>query len=174
VLIAALQHWRVAVWVALLALAAGQTVRLDAARAALTQERANHEVAALAALAAQAASATKTLAVERAHAAAQHRIADDFAREKQKMEDARIADAAVARSLRDRLAAATAKQPTKNHADTVGCERDRDRLEALGQLAGEGVELLAEGRNLLQQRDHEVALLLDQIRLDRASCEAPR
>ena len=98
-LIAALQHWRVAVWVALLALAAGQTVRLDAA---------------------------------------------------------------------------TAKQPTKNHADTVGCERDRDRLEALGQLAGEGVELLAEGRNLLQQRDHEVALLLDQIRLDRASCEAPR
>ena len=47
-------------------------------------------------------------------------------------------------------------------------------IEALGQLAGEGVELLAEGRNLLQQRDHEVALLLDQIRLDRASCEAPR
>lgn len=48
-LIAALQHWRVAVWVALLALAAGQTVRLDAARAALAQERANHEAAALAA-----------------------------------------------------------------------------------------------------------------------------
>ena len=168
-LIAALQHWRVAVWVALLALAAGQTVRLDAARAALAQERANHEAAALAA---QAASANKTLAVERAHAAAQQRIADDFAREKQKMEDARIADAAVARGLRDRLAAA--KHPTKNHADTVGCERDRDRLEALGQLAGEGVELLAEGRNLLQQRDREVTLLLDQIRLDRASCEAPR
>ena len=170
-LIAALQHWRVAVWVVLLALAAGQTVRLDAAREALAQERANHEAAALAA---QGASANRTLAVERAHAAAQQRIADDFAREKQKMEDARIADAAVARSLRDRLAAATAKQPAKNHADTVECERDRDRLEALGQLAGEGVELLAEGRNLLQQRDHEVALLLDQIRLDRASCEAPR
>ena len=170
-LISALQHWRVAVWVALLALAAGQTVRLDAARAALAQERANHEAAPLAA---QVASTNKTLAVERAHAAAQQRIADDFAREKQKMEDARIADAAVARSLRDRLAAATAKQPAKNHADTVECERDRDRLEALGQLAGEGVELLAEGRNLLQQRDHEVALLLDQIRLDRASCEAPR
>lgn len=170
-LIAALQHWRVVVWVALLALAAGQTVRLDAARATLAQERANHEAAALAA---QAASATKTLAVERAHAAAQQRIADGFAREKQKMEDARIADAAVARSLRDRLAATTAKQPTKNHADPVGCERDRDRLEALGQLAGEGVELLAEGRNLLQQRDREVTLLLDQIRLDRASCEALR
>ena len=75
-LIAALQHWRVVVWVALLALAAGQTVRLDAARAALAQERSNHE-ATWAARA--AASATKTLAVERAHAAAQQRIADDFA-----------------------------------------------------------------------------------------------
>ena len=77
-LIAALQHWRVAAWVALLALAAGQTVRLDAARAALAQERSNHEAAALAA---KVASTNKTLAVERAHAAAQQRIADDFARD---------------------------------------------------------------------------------------------
>ena len=103
------------------------------------------------------------------HAAAQQEKEDAFHRQKTALARDAARDAATARSLRDRLAVATAAASggTGREADTIACQRDRDRLEALGRMAGEGQELLVEARSLLGQREAEVIRLQDQLRLDR-------
>ncbi len=102
------------------------------------------------------------------HAAAQQEKEDAFYRQKATLARDAARDAAAARSLRDRLAAATSAGSGAGGAvDTAACQRDRDRLEVLGRLAGEGQELLAEARSLLDQREAEVIRLQDQLRLDR-------
>lgn len=47
-----------------------------------------------------------------------------------------------------------------------------DRLEALGSLYAESLDLLIEGRGIIERRDGEVKRLLDQIEIDRAACQA--
>lgn len=103
------------------------------------------------------------------HAAAQQEKEDAFHRRKAALARDAARDAAAARSLRDRLAVATAAASggARREVDTSACQRDRDRLEALGRLAGEGQELLVEARSLLDQREAEVIRMQDQLRLDR-------
>lgn len=78
-------------------------------------------------------------------------------------------DAAVrnAGRLRDQLAAATRRETNGTEADPAACRADQARLESLGQLAGEGVELLEEGRQLLGTTELQLDRAIEQITIDR-------
>ncbi len=102
------------------------------------------------------------------HAVAQQERENEFVKVKARLEGERAADRARAVGLRQQLEAATnAGDRPRDHVDAAACQRDADRLEALGRLAGEGLELLEEGRGLLNQREAELSHLLGQLQLDR-------
>jgi len=105
------------------------------------------------------------------HAAAQQLKEDTYAKDTARLARQRDTERAAAVGLRNKLAAATAN--TGGPVDAVACERDRNRLDALGGLAGEGIELVVEARHLLDQRDADVRNLLGQIATDRAACSPP-
>lgn len=107
---------------------------------------------------------------EQQHAADQQSKEENYAKDKDALGRQLVAEQRTAGRLRDQLAAATARGRSGDPADAVACQRAFDRLEALGGLAGEGVELLVEGRGLLRQRDLDVQRLLDQVTLDRQAC----
>jgi len=107
---------------------------------------------------------------ERRHFAQQQEKDDAYNDKLRRLEASLAAGAAESRRLRDKLAAATARPASFDPTDAPACQRNADRLEALGKLAGEGAELLGEGRSLLQRRDAEVVRLREQIDIDRAAC----
>lgn len=162
-------------WIALGVLGAlclTQTARLSSTKmqlAEVRQERSDDEAARQKAAREHEAQLSK---MEHDHAVALQEKDNVFQHEKAAWEKQRAVDAAAARSLRNKLATATARDRAFDPTDPVACERQADRHEALGGMAGEGVELLAEGRSLLQQRDGEVKLLLGIIAADRAACSA--
>ena len=102
------------------------------------------------------------------HASAQQQKEDTYAKDTERLARQRDTERAAAVGLRHKLAAATAN--AGGPVDPAACERDRGRLETLGGLAGEGVELVVEARHLLDQRDADVRNLLGQIAADRAAC----
>lgn len=55
--------------------------------------------------------------------------------------------------------------------DAAAANRAADRLDTLGGLLAEGVELVVEGRGIVQRRDLEVKRLVDQIKTDRQACD---
>lgn len=114
----------------------------------------------------------KVRELEAEHATKQQTQEDKYVEEKRILEDRRAAESAGAGRLRQQLAAATARSREPGGADPAACERDQSRLETLGGLAGEGVELLAEGQGLVRERDLQIGRLLDQIKNDRAACQA--
>jgi hypothetical protein len=102
------------------------------------------------------------------HATQQQERESEFIKTKARLEGERAADRARAVGLRQQLEAATSAGDRQgSDVDAATCQRDRDRLEALGRLAGEGLELLEEGRGLLSQREAELTHLLGQLQLDR-------
>ncbi|WP_313329813.1 hypothetical protein [Comamonas sp.] len=107
---------------------------------------------------------------ERAHAAAQQEKDESYASESRKLQTQLAAERGTTGRLRKQLENATAGANSGSSADPVACQRAFDRLETLGRLAGEGVELLAEGRGILRQRDRDVQRVLDQVKIDRAGC----
>ena len=109
--------------------------------------------------------------VRSTHAASVKEKDDEFSTTIADLEGKRAAALADARSLRQQLAAATARGRPRTETGPAACERDGHRLEALGELAGEGAELLVEAQGLLNRRDAEVKRLLDQIAADRAAIE---
>lgn len=109
---------------------------------------------------------------EQQHAADQQRKEENYAKDKDALGRQLVVEQRTAGRLRDQLAAATARDRSGDPTDAVACQRAFDRLEAVGGLAGEGVELLVEGRGLLRQRDLDVQRLLDQVTLDRQACSA--
>jgi hypothetical protein len=103
-----------------------------------------------------------------AHAVEQQERENVFAQAQQVLERTRAADRARAVSLRQQLEAATAASSRpRDHTDPVACEHDRDRLDSLGRLAGEGLELLEEGRGLLNHREAQLRHVIGQVLLDR-------
>lgn len=118
------------------------------------------------------AHTTKLREIEAMHAADQQTREDEHAKEKRTLEVQRATESASAGRLRQQLAAATARSREPSDADPASCERDQSRLETLGTLAGEGVELLAEGQGLVRERDLQIGRLLDQIKIDRAACQS--
>ena len=113
---------------------------------------------------------TKLAKRERDHAAAQQEKEDAFTTEKLVLQGRIAVERSNAGRLRQQLAAATARDGAGSAADPVACERAFARLETLGRLAGEGVELLVEGRGLLEQRDLDVQRLFNQVTVDRKAC----
>lgn len=111
-------------------------------------------------------------AVAAQHAAQQQEKEDAYQAERQRLARDRAAAAADARGLREQLATSTARNRPGSAPDPAACERDQDRLERLGQLAGEGAELLAEAQGLLAERDAAVKRLADQVQIDRAAVNA--
>ena len=109
---------------------------------------------------------------EQQHAADQKTKEENYAKDKDALGRQLVVEQRNAGRLRDQLAAATARGRSGDPPDAVACQRAFDRLEAVGELAGEGVELLVEGRGLLRQRDLDVQRLLDQVTLDRQACGA--
>lgn len=83
------------------------------------------------------------------------------------------ADRADAKRVRGQLAAYASGGRRPGETDAVACQRAQDRLPRVGALLAEGVELEAESRELIRQRDAEVTLLLGQIKTDRAACSPP-
>lgn len=104
---------------------------------------------------------------ERTHATAQQEKEDEYDVEKSALRDSIAAERSRTDSLRGQLKAATARSNAGSATDPVACGRAFDRLEAVGGLAAEGVELLREGSGLLQQCERDVRRLWDQIVIDR-------
>lgn len=113
---------------------------------------------------------TKLAAREQTHATEQQEKENAFTTAKSDLQRRADGERARADGLRDRLAAATARSGAGSEADPVACQRAFDRLEALGGMAGEGVQLIVEARHLLRQRDLDVQRLFDQVKIDRKAC----
>jgi hypothetical protein len=134
------------------------------ARGTLAEERASAEAAAR-------DWAEQKVELQAQHAKFQQEFEDEWNREKARMDERRRADAAVVAGLRNKIAAFTARGGAAGQADTAPPERAADRLEALGRVFQEGVELVVEGRDIVERRDAEVKRLVDQIAADRAACD---
>lgn len=113
---------------------------------------------------------TKLAKREREHAAAQQEKEDAYTTEKLALQSRIAVERNNAGRMRQQLAAATARNSSGSPTDPAACDRAFARLETLGRLAGEGAELLAEGRGILQQRDLDVQRLWGQVTVDRQGC----
>lgn len=107
------------------------------------------------------------------HATAQQLSENTHAAKIKELEAGRRADAALAGRLRGTIATFTARDRRPGETDAAAVDRYADRLAVVGGLLTEGVDLVAEGRAVVGQRDAEVARLLEQIQIDRAACTAP-
>ncbi|WP_020723036.1 hypothetical protein [Variovorax atrisoli] len=109
-----------------------------------------------------------------AHAANQQEIVDVYSRIIQTLEIGRADDAVRAGRLSRQLAEFASRDREAARTDPVACQRVADRSASLAGLAGEGAELLLEGRRLVRQRDAEVELLKGIVANDRRlSAPAP-
>ena len=106
------------------------------------------------------------------HAAVQQQKEDEYAQQLHNTEIAGVAGRADAQRLRNQLASFTASDRQPGETDTAACQRAQYRLPIVGALLGEGVELEAESRAIIERRDAEVKRLLDQISIDRMACSA--
>ncbi|WP_315127187.1 hypothetical protein [Comamonas antarctica] len=114
---------------------------------------------------------TQLAARERTHAAEQQTKEGNYVQAKAALAADLRRERAATGQLRQQLQAATASGGAGGATDPVVCQRTIDRLDELGRLAGEGLELLQEGRGLLRERDLDVQRLLDQVRIDRAAIQ---
>lgn len=144
-----------------------QQLRLEVSR--LETEAAQVRVDAQEALRLREAAILKK---EQNHAVVTKGLVDGYEKEKQRLAGQRDTERQRAHGLRQQLAAAT-RNATGDSSDPAACERDRDRLAELGELAGEGAELVAEARHLLETSGQQVTYLRDQLLADRAACQAP-
>lgn len=80
-------------------------------------------------------------------------------------------DADTVKRLRDKIANYRSDNQRLD-AGTSAAVCSADRLETVKRLLAEGVELVVEGRSIVERRDAEVSALAGQIALDRAAVEA--
>lgn len=162
-----------AYWIVIAVLAVGigvQQVRVAHGQTELAQEQKAHsdETAIRMKLALDHTAEIGRLTAQ--HAADQQHSEERYAEINKALADERRADAVTTNRLRDKLAAYTSGDRRPGETDTVASERSADRLQALGRMVREGVELLTEARSIIGRRDGEVARLLDQIKIDRTAC----
>lgn len=105
------------------------------------------------------------------HTASQQAKDDTYVAKVIEINAASVRNAADARGLRVRLEAFTSGGRQPGETDAAACERAQYRLPIVGGLLAEGVELEAESRAIIQQRDAEVERLLEQIKIDRAALQ---
>lgn len=101
------------------------------------------------------------------HARNQQEIVDGYENTLHGLESERAAAASDAQRVRGQFAAFAARDREAARTDPAACQRVADRFEVIADLAGEGRELLSEGRLLVKGRDAEVAALLDIVKNDR-------
>lgn len=106
------------------------------------------------------------------HAAAQQLKENEYAADAKKREAARLAAVAESGRLRGKLAAYANSGVRAGETDAAAYQRAADRLNVVSGLLDESIDLVTEGRSIIEQRDSEVANLLRQIKIDRAACEA--
>lgn len=114
--------------------------------------------------------AEQLLTIKSKHAAEQQQKEEAYATQLLAAKTAGIADRADAQRMRNKLAAFTSGTARPGDTDATACKRAQDRLPRVGALLAEGVELEAESRELIRQRDAEINLLLGQINIDRSAC----
>lgn len=165
-----LRYWHFAVIAALVGLLGVQQVRVSDYKTEIAElkqkvsdERADREAAAR-------AHVEELRLRETQHTQAQQLKDKDYAQKLALLEAGRRDDRALIGSLRGTIASYTAIGQRPGETDAAALERASHRLQTIGQLLDEGVELVIESRRLVEQRDAEVARLLDQIRIDRAAC----
>lgn len=153
--------------------AAGLRADVSAAATALAKEKTARaeETTQRATLALANANQIKQLQAD--HAAAQQAKENQYATRIKELEADRRADAATTVRLRNTIATYTARDRRPGETDTAAADRYADRLALVGGLLSEGVDLVAESRAVIAQRDIEVMHLLGQIQIDRAACSAP-
>ena len=161
-------------WVAIGVLTAGvgaQQVRVSTAHTALAQEKAARaeETAERTQLVLDHELSLKSILAT--HTAAQQLKDDTYAAKILEINTSAVRNAADAGKLRLRLEAFTSSARQPGETDTAACERAQYRLPIVGGLLAEGVELEAESRAIIQQRDAEVERLLEQIKIDRAALQ---
>lgn len=105
------------------------------------------------------------------HAAAQQESEHAFNQQKLALERRLRDSTSTAGRLRDQLATFTARGGAWDQTDPVTCERAQHRLESVGGLLASSVELLVEGRGIVEKRDAEVRRLVDQITADRSAID---
>ena len=98
---------------------------------------------------------------------------DEYAADKVAFEKRIAAERAAANGLRAQLVKSTARSGAGSATYPVACERAFNRLEELGELAGEGAGLLQEARELLRERDTDLRRLWDQLTIDREAFGQP-
>jgi hypothetical protein len=109
-------------------------------------------------------------ALESTHAADQQQKAEAYEATIATLKTAGAAYRADADRLRGNLSRYASSATRPGETDATACQRAQDRLPRVGALLAEGVGLEAESRELIRQRDAEVALLMGQVKTDRAAC----
>lgn len=109
---------------------------------------------------------------ERRHTAQLQDIEHDHAKQTAAAQARAAADAVALDRLRKQVAAFTARGGSITDPGPAPAERYADRLETLGSLYAESLDLLVEGRGIIERRDLEVKRLVDQLHADRALCGA--
>lgn len=117
---------------------------------------------------AYAAESEKTAAKEQTHAATTQGASDAYTQTKPLRDAAVRSDLQRARRLLDAAEKRAASYRAQSEAGAAACSRLADRAKELDQLVGQGLELVAEGRGIVEQRDAEVTLLRQVIDADRA------
>lgn len=109
-------------------------------------------------------------ALQAQHAAQQQENTDAFTIKLTALQAARAADASTVVGLRRDLASYAARGGRAGETDAARASRAEDRLAALAGLLDQGIGLVGESRGVVGQRDAEVAVLLQQIHIDRRAC----
>lgn len=165
------RYWQFVVIGSLAGAVAVQTLRLHDEQAdhvetvaKWSNERAAHDRVAL-------QYREKIAAIGQQHAVEQQLLEESYAKRIKSLEDQRRADIAATVRLRDIIAAYAAPGRSGGaETDAAAIQRAADRLNTLAGLLQEGVELVVEGRGIVERRDAEVARLIDQITIDRKAC----
>ena len=111
-------------------------------------------------------------ALQAQHAINQQTLENQHAKNMADLASRRAADRAEADRLRGTIATYTARDRRPGDTDAAALERAEDRLAVVGALLEESVQLLIEGRGVVEGRDAEVKRLVDQINLDRQTCSS--
>lgn len=160
-------------WIVIAGLTAavgGQQVRVSNAHTALAEEQRERAEETSGRMQVALAYTGELRLRESQHAAETQQKDEAYAKQLTAAKTAGAADRATARRLSGQLANYTAGGSRPGETDAAACQRAQDRLPRVGALLAEGVELEAESRELIRQRDSEVELLLGQIKADRAAC----
>lgn len=158
-----------AIILALSALCAGQAFFLQQAKGEITSLNLKHEQERAEATGKLLEIERKYRAAERQHNAQQQATVTTYESKLQTADSNRRTAVADADRLRTQLRDYTSRAPGGDPTDPATCQRNEDRLAAVGGLLAEGVELVTQCGSIVERRDAEVKVLKDIVEADRAT-----